>query len=313
MAVLFSVVVCTYNRSALMADAVRSICEQEFDRSLFEVLIVDNNSTDDTRAVSEALAGEFPNVRYVVEVKQGLSHARNCGYLAARGKYVGYLDDDAVANPHWLTAARRIFEEEGAVICGGPFTALYRSPKPKWFKDEYGSRYMDQPEREIGEKECLPGGNSFYTRELLEAIGGYDPELGMTGKTVAYGEDTDLQWRAREQYPDAKFILSPDLYMSHLVRPEKMTLWWRMSFFYGKGRTAWRMGTSNHTYAASVPDICREACRIILHFSLNFSIRMLSRDRKKFPNLQNYLYEIGFAPFRRLGILHEQFLEWRRK
>src|SRR5262245_32415256 len=81
---LFSIVICTFNRSTLLADALLDLSRQSLDASLYEVLVVDNNSTDPTRDVVERASRERPNVRYLRETRQGLSHARNLGWREAR-------------------------------------------------------------------------------------------------------------------------------------------------------------------------------------------------------------------------------------
>ena len=89
-----SVVVCTFNRAQLAATAIESLCEQTADKSQYEVIVVDNNSQDNTREVTEDFCSRYPNLRYCLEEEQGLSHARNRGWRESRGVYVAYVDDD---------------------------------------------------------------------------------------------------------------------------------------------------------------------------------------------------------------------------
>ena len=91
---LISVVICTYNRAALLANLLENLSAQSIDPSTYEIIIVDNNSLDQTRNVVEAFATSHGNVSYGFEACQGLSWARNHGYRIARGEYVAYLDDD---------------------------------------------------------------------------------------------------------------------------------------------------------------------------------------------------------------------------
>ncbi|MGD8380729.1 MAG: glycosyltransferase, partial [Syntrophobacterales bacterium] len=92
-----SVIVCTYNRAELLGGTLRTLCHQTLDTSEYEVIVVDNNSTDNTREVVDEFCRRSSNVRYCFEPQQGLSHARNQGLQEAKGKYVAYIDDDARA------------------------------------------------------------------------------------------------------------------------------------------------------------------------------------------------------------------------
>jgi len=80
-----SVIICTYNRAELLKNVLQDVCEQTLADSEFEVIVVDNHSTDQTRAVAESFSQRYPNIRYCFEAQQGLSHARNRGWREARG------------------------------------------------------------------------------------------------------------------------------------------------------------------------------------------------------------------------------------
>src|ERR1700690_361651 len=99
-----SVVICTYNRSESLANTLRSLSVQLLPDTLqWEVLVLDNNSRDKTRAVVEEFCREFPGrFRYVLEARQGKSHALNSGIREACGDIVAFTDDDVLLEPSWL-------------------------------------------------------------------------------------------------------------------------------------------------------------------------------------------------------------------
>jgi len=99
-----SVVICTYNRSKTLGAAIESVAAQSLPRSLgCEILVVDNNSTDETRQVVEGLQQRYPErIRYVFERAQGISHARNTGIREAEAEILAFLDDDEIADTEWL-------------------------------------------------------------------------------------------------------------------------------------------------------------------------------------------------------------------
>ena len=114
-----SVIVCTYNRAYLLKNCLRSLVDQLVETSTFEVIIVNNNATDDTEEVAKSFTEKYPNFRYIIEPNQGLSNARNRGYKEAKGEYVAYIDDDARAYTDWVEnihQSRLILEGEGVTI-----------------------------------------------------------------------------------------------------------------------------------------------------------------------------------------------------
>src|SRR6187551_1034496 len=108
-----SIIVSTYNRADLLGEALGSILEQEAVSSwAWEVIAVDNNSTDNTRAVAEMLLAQYPNrLRYVFEAEQGLSAARNRGIRESRGAIIAFTDDDVRVAPDWVETLRAVFDD----------------------------------------------------------------------------------------------------------------------------------------------------------------------------------------------------------
>jgi glycosyltransferase involved in cell wall biosynthesis len=295
---LISVVVCTHNRAELLASALRALQAQALDGSAFEVLVIDNNSSDATR---EVVAG-FPGARYVFEPRVGLSHARNRGFAEARGEYVAYTDDDCEPPPQWLAVASEAIAEHAPEVFGGPYRAFYNSPKPAWFKDEYGSRDHGLVPRFLEAGETVPGNNMFFRRDLLEASGGFDPRLGMTGNRSAYAEETALQERIRSLRLDPRIYYDPRLYMHHLVRPEQMTLRWYLSACFGKGRSAYC------AHLATTPPSGRLALLGRLVYTAGGALvdglrGVARRDRQRYPWIQNHLWENTSRYIRALGVL----------
>jgi glucosyl-dolichyl phosphate glucuronosyltransferase len=104
--ICFSIVICTHNRAEILQDAVLSACSQSYNVQKYEIIVVDNNSTDDTKKLIANLQDKYPKIRYIFEKDQGLSNARNRGWREARGKYVGYIDDDCKVPREWLGNCR---------------------------------------------------------------------------------------------------------------------------------------------------------------------------------------------------------------
>jgi glucosyl-dolichyl phosphate glucuronosyltransferase len=297
---LISVIICTYNRADLLATLLQTLAEQQIDLADYEILVIDNNSTDETSVVCDTFAARYPNVRYYMEPQQGLSHARNRGWQEAQGTYIAYIDDDCKAPATWLTIAKAVIEQVAPDVFGGPYFPFYNSPKPAWFRDEYGSWIFGVEKagdiwRAVEHAVAvapgiLHGGNLFLRRELPAIAGGFDQTLGMNGHQLAYGEETALLLRLHTIRPTTSFTYEPRLFVYHLVRAEKLSIWWQLQskiihgeaayriYHVGRQPFPWWMTLLMPMYIAA---ICYRAL-----FRAWFR-----RDRTSYPHWQNYLYE----------------------
>jgi len=302
MSIEFSIVICTHNREDLLPVALKSACEQSADPQTFEVVVVDNNSTDGTRDIVNRFREQFPNVQYYFEPKTGLSHARNCGWQNARGSYVAYIDDDCTLPPHWLTVARRIVNQFSPGAFGGPALPLFNEPSPPWFKESYSSRKLESGS--FANSSQLRGHNMVIRRSLLADIQGFDPNLGMKGKKIAYGEETRFFERVVKEYPDETLYFDPDFFLYHLVRTEKMTLPWLMRGFFAKGRYSYLTLHENNGRQFHTSSLVLNSIKLILLIAYDLSLGALLRDRKKYNYMKNYFYEHTAHYLKSLGRLY---------
>ncbi len=239
MNLLISIVICTYNRANLLRGCLQSIFEQTCDPSEYEVIVVDNNSKDNTFEVLESF---FDNhtLRFFLETRQGLSHARNLGLEKAQGNYVAYLDDDVLIPPDWLkNATKEIFTYQPVLDgLGGPLFPFYTTPKPNWFDDSYAIQLGNRKESFfLISGQSFIGANMIWKKSLLQSIEGFKPEFGYVGNLQTLGEETDAYFRAWKFKPSARFLFSPQLYVNHWVPPEKMSLSFRINRYFKQGLT----------------------------------------------------------------------------
>jgi len=305
---MISVVICTYNRADLLTDVLQTACNQSIVTQEYEVIIIDNNSTDETAAVSLSYATQYTNVRYYVENKQGLSYSRNRGWQEARGEYVAYIDDDCKVPVDWLSAAQLIITEKAPDVMGGPYFAFYNRPKPDWFKDEYGANQPYDYATEVGETpDCLHGGNLFIRRTLLQAVKGFNPELGMVGNNVGYGSETALLHTIRMRFPKTFFYYDPSLFVYHLVRPEKVTWRWLIHSHFVKGCNIYHVFQKHKKSKLGRMILLGKMLWIGLCLLWDATVLAHFRDRNKQPYLQQYLYESSLSYVKHLGQLYKQF------
>lgn len=285
---LISVVVCTYNRASLLGDVLESLVNQSLPPTEYEVVIVDNNSTDNTAAFVKDICHRHSNFHYYIELQQGLSHARNRGWREAKGQYVAYTDDDCKLPETWLTTAKTIIHEVSPPAFGGPFYPFYDAPKPDWFKDEYGSYSEGEQTHFLGEEHYLSGGNLFVKRDILELFQGFDAELGMTGKKIGLGEETELVKRIRQELGANSIYYDPNLYVYHLVSPIKYKLLYHLRRSFLTGRNVYEIFDSERSGFYWM----QESAKVLASLSVKASIGILLRDKEKYPYSENYIYEV---------------------
>lgn len=234
---VISVVVCTYNRADLLPGCLQSLAEQTLDKSLYEIIVINNNSTDATQEMAEGFTARYPNFRVVVETKQGLSHARNRGYMEARGEYAAYIDDDARADKGWIEGIIDFTKRHPEVVAfGGPYTSFSLVDVPKWYKESYGSWSLGERERPIDKTEWINGTNMVFKKPLLIELGGFHTGVGMSGNTISYGEETNLLIKVKDRNLPVYYV--PGIVVEHLVADYKMSLGWMIKSFYMSGFSA---------------------------------------------------------------------------
>lgn len=184
-----TVAVCTHNRCRHLEPCLGDLADQVAEEKRCEVVVVDNASTDPTKGV----VAKFPEISYLYETRTGLSHARNRAITETSGEYIAFIDDDCRVPSDWVANALEIIDSERPLAFGGPSFPFYDSPKPKWFRDEYATTGHGNAARELGRNEFLSGMNMVFHRSVFDLVGTFDPSLGMTGKKVAYAEETALQ------------------------------------------------------------------------------------------------------------------------
>ena len=230
-----TIIICTYNRASIIMECLESLRAQSAPAESFSVLVIDNNSTDDTQQVIASYAGRLPELRVVFEPNQGLSHARNRGLAEARTEWVAFLDDDAKARPGWVDAILDTIAKDDFDAFGGPFYAWHRfGPPPRWLPEDFGTHLG--PGRYGREEGALPGGNCAFRKSLVQSLGGFSTEIGMRGNKCAYGEETLLFNIMRAQ--GRRLGFAPAMAIDHCVLPYKYTLRWQLGSAFAEGRDA---------------------------------------------------------------------------
>lgn len=226
-------IICTYNRGSILNVVLESLCAQIRNMDSFEIIVIDNNSNDDTESIIKDYQIVEPRIKYILERNQGLSYARNIGATEATNDWLFFLDDDAKLLPDSLSHIIEMTKEFD--LCTGIWKAWYKSPPPKWLPHSTGNYILKGTDeiRDIGE-DFVSGGVMLINKQKLLEIGGFPTHLGMTGDKVAYGEETYVEEEFKKR--GWKVGINPNIVIDHLVGEHKYKLNWHLESAYAKGR-----------------------------------------------------------------------------
>ncbi|MBW1699405.1 MAG: glycosyltransferase [Deltaproteobacteria bacterium] len=284
---ILTAVICTRgDRPVLFSKCLESLMDQEEPKTNYEILIVDNGP----RPRCEKLVDQYRSgglLRYVHEPISGLSRARNCGWKNAAGDYVGYIDDDATASRKWVSYTIKAFQ-----ICrptpdwvGGPILLDWEKPRPEWVNEEMcvplGKVYWGDRPCKLDNNQRLGGGNSIFQRRTLEALGGFDENLGRKGRRLLSGEETQLQKRIQQK--GGVLFYHPDISVWHHVSSTRLRPGWFYRRYFWGGISDSIMGRT----LSRNQDLAGESEKSDLHGKFH---------RERFQRLiQNTTYALGLS------------------
>ena len=237
-----TIVVCTCNRAAMLPQAVKSLLQlQTDDRFSYEALIIDDGSTDDTAQVAAQLKAENPTapLRYIYKPGGGVADARNFGVRHAAGDWVGFMDDDQIADPLWLAELMQASQEKNVACLGGSIKLLL--PETNTLALGRKARrilgeYVIQTSRGRLDGTNLPStGNTLIRKCIFTEIGGFDLQMREGG------EDTEFFARLKKQGYGIRYV--PQSFVWHVIPQARLTpafLRW-VSFRIGVATARWHL------------------------------------------------------------------------
>jgi len=241
-----TVLIATFNRAALLDATLRSIAGLRAPGRTWEAIVVDNNSRDETRAIVERHARDFPvPLRYVLEPRQGRSSALNAGLARAGGTVVAMTDDDVQVADGWLTAAcDAILDSDDPSIryAGGPVDPLWETPPPAWLdltrgdlwgtiaiQDHGGERFVYEAARRVP-----LGANMAARRDVFQEIGVFRADLGRSAGKTPLGQEVP-EWLMRVRAAGYRGMYVPGMRVRHHVPAARLTRGYFRRWWYGKG------------------------------------------------------------------------------
>jgi glycosyltransferase involved in cell wall biosynthesis len=235
-----SVVICTYNRAESLTTTLQSIFLVEIPLNWeYEVLLVDNNSTDSTKeVVSSFIEKGCSSLRYLHEHQQGLSYARNSGMREANGEIVVFTDDDVIVEGDWLVELVKAFVDCDADCVGGKIKPVWPGKKPLWLSNrnenilavlDYGD---DLKEMGVGD-EPLFGANFAFSKRILDKVGYFNTSLGRMGNKLYGSEDTEMFSRIFKM--GGRVIYQPRAVVHHILAPHRLEKSYFRKWHYDAG------------------------------------------------------------------------------
>ena len=237
-----SLIVSTYNRAESLIRTLHSVAQQDAPADIWECVVVNNASTDDTeRRVAEFIA-EHPqqNFRVVNESQQGLSFARNRGISESKGRFVAFIDDDETINPEFISAYLKVFNEQCTFAAAGAVKAVYDNGRPVWMS-KYPEKMIANP-FDLGKKvititsKITPaGGNMAFGREVFNVYGRFDTNLGRCGSKLLGAEENDFFARIRSLGERVYYV--PNAIVYHHIDSNRLTPEYFTRLAIGVGRS----------------------------------------------------------------------------
>lgn len=284
-----SVIIATWNRRKFLQRALESLEQQTCPQDCFEVIVVDNASTDDTADfLADYILRKSLPLRVFREERLGISFARNAGVKQARGNLLLFLDDDARADPDWIVQYLRFFAERPADIAGGKILPDWEVPPPDWMNIpavsgllsllDYGSQARKLT------NEYVFGANFAMRKKVFEQLGAFCEDLGRKGADFGGGEETELQDRVRRKGGQVWYC--PEARVYHWTPQSRLQLDFLIRRSYGVGRMARYISPSKFTFLQSIR-LYRKA--IFRYFRYRFACAQGDRKRAL-----KYLLELAY-------------------
>ncbi len=242
-----SAIVCTYNRCESLRDTLQALRDQVVgDGVQLDIIVVDNNSTDQTKRVVEeaAIVSVWP-IRYLFEPQQGLCYARNQGIREARGDVLAFTDDDVIPESNWVQALVDTFANDHIDCVGGKVLPMWLSAPPAWLAADRGGdlwgmlamldhdqeiRLMDRPSQNF-----IFGANMAFRAKVFHDVGMFRTDLGPKGHVALRGDDTEIVDRIFQA--GKRIVYTPHAVVRHKVPAERMNKAYFRQWKFHAGRS----------------------------------------------------------------------------
>jgi glycosyltransferase involved in cell wall biosynthesis len=235
--VFASVIIPTCNRAAYLQDIMRCVSRQTIPGDQYEIIVVDNGSTDDTYQIMAPIVEQDRTVHYLQESRIGLHNARHAGARVARSEVLVYVDDDVIMQPEWLKAILKPFEDPLVAVVGGKILPKWEAEPPAWL-DQFGRNggvnlsVLDLGDEtlELAWPQTVYGCNMSVRKSVLFEIGGFNPDAIGDYRLIWLRGDGETGLHQKIYDAGYRVIYEPRAWLYHRVpasRLEQGYFFWR--------------------------------------------------------------------------------------
>jgi glycosyltransferase involved in cell wall biosynthesis len=233
-----TVAVLTFNRSKRLRETLAGMVRQNYPADGWELIVVDNNSTDDTGDAVSSFASAVPAPRRVVEPRQGLDHGRNRAIDEARGDVIVLADDDILVGPDWLAQMVAPFQSDSAHrigVVGGEVVPVFPDGVPAWLEGAHRPLGFRREPGPLPPGQAPMGANFAFPRWVFERLGKFDTDLDRQGARLFGGGDSEMIRRIRAAGLEAWFV--PGARALHQMSADRLTLGYEMRHGFDSARS----------------------------------------------------------------------------
>jgi glycosyltransferase involved in cell wall biosynthesis len=221
-----SVIVCTYNREKYIGRCLKQLAEQQADANTYEVIVVNNNSTDQTEKICTTIVEQHPHFHYFLETNQGHSHSRNRGIHESSGDLISFLDDDAFVSADYVTNILAFFGRNLEVqAIGGKINPLYEGVKPQWMSSYLlplvAAQDLGENEKPFRGRKFPIGANMAFRKSVFTKYGEFNVNLGRKGVGLEGGDEKEVFLRLKAARVPIYYV--PNVQVDHIIPDKRVT------------------------------------------------------------------------------------------
>jgi GT2 family glycosyltransferase len=233
-----TVAVITYNRSQSLRETLAGLVRQDYPADRWELLVIDNNSTDNTRDVVASFMASTPAPRRIVEEQPGLDHGRNRAVDEARGDVIALVDDDILVEPDWLAQLVAPFSSQDSHsigVVGGEVIPVFPDGVPAWLEGSHRPLGFRSDAGPLPPEQAPMGANFAFPKWVFARFGKFDTNLDRRGARLFGGGDSDMIRRVRTAGLKAWFV--PGAKVLHQIPAGRLTLRYALRHAFDSARS----------------------------------------------------------------------------
>jgi glucosyl-dolichyl phosphate glucuronosyltransferase len=325
----YSIIIPTLNQSTKLQLSLKALSELDFEPELFEVLVIDNGSTDDTKDIFLSFQGKINNLGYHYCAEPGLMAARHMGAEKAKGEVLCFIDDDSLVDPKWLQGVSDAFREKDAALVGGPCIPKYEAEPPEWVEyfwqeTEFGKVNAFLSLVDFGNKKIeidpsyVYGCNYSIRKPVFLELGGTNPDY-LPEPFKLYQGDGESGLNSKLGRSKYKTVYHPKAKIRHLIPASRLTVEYfcRRRYFNGIHSSYTQIRRQNSIDAKpSTPGILKRVCRR-LRKAINLKHISNKKNPKAVPKEVSLIketieksYTAGFRAHQDAVRTDPKLLEW---